>query len=117
MSKKASSPAAASAAENKSSAAKYAVGIDLGTTNSVIAYTSLEPNEGERRVELLPIPQVTAAATVEPRPMLPSFFYTAPEAEGKTGAYDLPWASKRDFAVGELARKQAADAPTRTVSA
>jgi molecular chaperone DnaK (HSP70) len=114
MSKKVST---APAAVNTASAAKYAIGIDLGTTNSVVAYTALEPNEGARKVELLPIPQIVAAATVEQRSMLPSFFYIAPEAEGKTGAYDLPWASKRDFAVGEFSRKQAADAPTRTVAA
>lgn len=116
MSAKSSSPSTPSAAA-AAPPAKYAVGIDLGTTNSVIAYMALDADAAEKRIELLPIPQIVAAATAEARPMLPSFYYTAPEAEGKTGAYDLPWAQKRDFAVGELARKQAAEAPTRTVVA
>src|SRR5207249_343740 len=70
--------------------------------------------QDEKRIELLPIPQIVAAATVEPRPALPSFLYVASEGEA-TGAYDLPWAQGRDFAVGEFCRKQAAEVPTRTV--
>ena len=33
------------------------------------------------------------------------------------GSLDLPWAEGRDFAVGELARRQAAEVPDRTVGA
>src|SRR5205823_12531444 len=65
----------------------------------------------------LPIPQIVAAATVEGRQALPSFLYLASEQESATKAYDLPWAAKRDFVVGEFARRQAADVPTRTVAA
>src|SRR5205823_362407 len=65
----------------------------------------------------LPIPQIVAAATVEGRQALPSFLYLASEQESATKAYDLPWAAKRDFAVGEFARKQSADVPARTVAA
>jgi molecular chaperone DnaK (HSP70) len=96
----------------------YAIGIDLGTTNSVVAYTRLDAGEKEaRRVELLPIPQITAPSTVESRAALPSFLYLASAHEGSAGSYDLPWAAKRHFAVGELARRQSADAPMRTVAA
>ena len=96
-------------------AAKYVLGIDLGTTNNVLAYTSLE--EEEPRIELLPIPQLVAAGTVESHTALPSFTYLASEHEAAGGAYDLPWQSGRDFAVGELARLQAAEVPDRTVGA
>src|SRR5579862_604951 len=92
--------------------AKYAVGIDLGTTNSALAYANLE-QEG-KPVELLPIPQIVAPGTLEPRPLLPSFLYLAPSQEA--GAYNLPWAENRDYATGEFARGQGADAPTRTVA-
>jgi len=95
--------------------AKYIVGIDLGTTNSVLAYAGLDADVPQ--VDLLAIPQLVAAGTVEPRTMLPSFLYLASEHEVGAGAYDLPWANKRDFAVGELARRQAADVPDRTVGA
>ena len=91
----------------------YSVGIDLGTTNSVVAYTPL--SDAKAQVELLEVPQLTSAATVENRPMLPSFLYLAPEAE--RGGCDLPWAAGRDYAVGEMARRQAAAVPTRTVAA
>ena len=91
----------------------YSVGIDLGTTNSVVAYVPLDDEKAP--VRLLEIPQLTSAATVENRAMLPSFMYVAPEAE--RGSYDLPWATGREFAVGEWARLQAASVPTRTVAA
>jgi molecular chaperone DnaK (HSP70) len=95
--------------------AKYAVGIDLGTTNSVVAFASLDANAP--RVELLPIAQLVAAGTVESRTALPSFVYLAGEHERGGGAYDLPGRSGREFCVGELARRQAADVPDRTVGA
>ena len=95
--------------------AKYVLGIDLGTTNSVLAYV---PLEGENpQVELLSIPQLVAAGALESRSLLPSFLYLANEHEARSGAYDLPWAKGRDFAVGEFARRQGAEVPHRTVSA
>lgn len=93
--------------------AKYVIGIDLGTTNSVLAYAPL--NEESPRVQLLEIPQLVAPGTVEARLALPSFIYLASSHETGGGAYDLPWAGGRDFAVGELARRQSADVPDRTV--
>ncbi len=96
-------------------AARYVIGIDLGTTNSVLAYAPLGVDTAE--VAILPIPQLTAASTVESRTLLPSFLYLAANHERDSKSYDLPWAAGRDFAVGELARKQAADVPTRTVVA
>jgi molecular chaperone DnaK (HSP70) len=96
-------------------AAQYAIGIDLGTTNSVVAYTNL--GEENAPVELLPLPQLVAPATVESRNVLPSFLYLGTEQEAASGALDLPWERGRDYAAGALAQKQAADVPTRTVAA
>ncbi len=93
----------------------YVIGIDLGTTNSVLACTPLDADAP--RVELLAIPQLTATATVESRTMLPSFLYLAAGHETTGGALDLPWAKGRQFAVGELARRQGAEMPDRTVAA
>lgn len=95
--------------------AKYVIGIDLGTTNSALAYAAL--GNDSPRIELLPIPQLVAAATIESRTILPSFVYLAGEHESGGGAHDLPWASGRDFAVGEFARRQAAEVPDRTIGA
>jgi hypothetical protein len=94
---------------------KYIVGIDLGTTNSVLAYAAL--GREEPRVELLPIPQLVSAGSVETRTALASFAYLASEHELGGGAYDLPWQSGRDYAVGELARARGAEVPDRTVGA
>lgn len=95
--------------------ARYALGFDLGTTNSLIAYAPLEA-EGPA-VEVLAAPQLVAAATVEARPVLPSFMYLASPHETGAGALDLPWAAGQPFAVGEYARRQAAQVPDRTVGA
>jgi molecular chaperone DnaK (HSP70) len=95
--------------------AKYVVGVDLGTTNSVVAYASL--GEEQPRVELLAVPQLVAVGTIESRTMLPSFLYLANPHEAKGGGFDVPWDSGRQYAVGELARRQAAEVPDRTVGA
>lgn len=92
---------------------KYVIGIDLGTTNSVLAYAPL----GEQsHVEVLQVPQLVAAGTVESHSMLPSFLYLGTDQEAKSGNFNLPWVKKAATAVGELARKQAAEVPTRTVT-
>lgn len=93
----------------------YVLGIDLGTTNSVLAYAPLQGDQPT--IELLPIPQLVAPGTVESRTVLPSFLYLAHEHEAKAGAYDLLKQKKRNFAVGELARRQAAEMPDRTIGA
>lgn len=95
--------------------AKYAIGIDLGTTNSALAWCSLETEEP--KVALLSVPQIVAPATVEERTLLPSFLYLGTEADAKAKSFDLLWEKKRDFAAGEFARRQAAEVPTRTVAA
>jgi len=95
--------------------ATYAIGIDLGTTNSVIAYTRLDQDAAQPQV--LSVPQLVAPATVEARLQLPSFLYLSSEHEADTGNYDLPWQQDGQDAVGELARQQAAAMPMRTVAA
>jgi hypothetical protein len=95
--------------------AQYVIGIDLGTTNSVLAFAPLGGDEP--RLELLPIPQLVAAGTTESRTALPSFLYLASPHETAGRAFDLPWAAGNQFAVGEFARRQAAEMPDRTVAA
>lgn len=94
--------------------AKYVLGIDLGTTNSVVAYAPLDADEVA--IELLSVPQLVSAKTVESQTPLPSFLYLATDEEAGKKIYDLDWAKKRDFAVGEAARRQSAEIPDRTVS-
>ncbi len=97
---------------------KYTIGIDLGTTNSVLAYCELsEQDDVQPNIRLLKIPQLVAANTIEYRPSLASFTYLANEAEASGGAFDLPWSENPSFATGELARTRGAEAPDRTVGA
>ena len=95
--------------------ATYGIGIDLGTTNSVIAYTRLD--QADAQPQVLSVPQLVGPATVESRFHLPSFLYLGSAHEADTGTYDLPWQLGGHDAVGELARQQAADMPMRTVAA
>jgi hypothetical protein len=95
--------------------AKYVLGIDLGTTNCVLAYVALDSKSPQ--VELLEIPQLVAANTVESRATLPSFLYVAPDHEAASGTLGLPWNRDMPFAVGEYARRRGAEMPDRTVAA
>lgn len=93
--------------------AKYVVGIDLGTTNSVVSYASLE--DETPKVELLQIPQLVDEHTVESHSSLASFcFLNSGEPKGEL---DLPWANERGFCVGEFARRRSAEQAERTISA
>lgn len=95
--------------------AKYIIGIDLGTTNSVLAYAPL--GEDQASVTLMSIPQLVSAGTIESRDSLPSFAYLANEAEVSEGSLDLDWQEGSSYAVGEMARVRGGEAPDRTVGA
>ena len=75
------------------------VGIDLGTTNSAVAF--IDEREAETEfppVHIQPIPQYVRAGTIEPRRTLPSFLFLG----------------DRQY-VGLYAREQGALVPTRLV--
>lgn len=95
--------------------ARYVIGIDLGTTNSVVAFAETEAPEAT--VCLLRIPQLVAASTIEERDSLPSFLYLGDERDQARGHLKMPWSEESDHAVGEFARSQSADLPDRTVTA
>jgi molecular chaperone DnaK (HSP70) len=97
------------------SRARFVIGIDLGTTNSTLAY--VDTAEGDAApIRQLEIPQVVAAGETAPRPTLPSFLYLPGAGEQPSGAMRLPWAPDRDYAIGEFARSFGSLAPTRLVS-
>src|SRR5579863_2706639 len=75
------------------------IGIDLGTTNSALAYvaeTAGSPDYPE--IKVLEIPQYVAPAQIEPRRTLPSFLFLGDQTY-----------------VGAYAREQGALVPTKTV--
>lgn len=95
--------------------ARYVLGIDLGTTNCVLAYAPLDAAPIE--LAELHVVQLVDAGTQERRTTLPAFTYLATDQEARSGALDLPWARHPSFTVGEHARRQAAASPQRTIGA
>jgi hypothetical protein len=97
---------------------RYLIGIDLGTTNSALAYVDLEtrPRAGSPPIQPFPIPQLTAPGEVQPRALLPSFLYLPGPHDLPTGAVAVPWDARRDYAVGEFARNHGARVPGRLVT-
>ena len=85
---------------------QYIIGIDLGTTHSVLAYTAAQTPEGEEpRIEVFPIPQVINSEEITAQPLLPSFLFLPGPHDAPPGALALPWNPKADLAVGEFARR------------
>jgi molecular chaperone DnaK (HSP70) len=86
--------------------ARYVVGIDLGTTNTVVAFAALSAPRGP--VEVLELPQLVSVASTARRPLLPSLVYAPLEAEQITDPWgDPPWVK------GELARTRGIEVPGR----
>ena len=98
---------------------RYIVGIDLGTTNSAVAYVDLTAEDGgdsRRSIEHFAIPQLIDQAQIGLRSVLPSFLYLPGEHELPAGSSALPWDPNRRSIVGEYARTQGARVPARLVS-
>ncbi|MGI4846923.1 MAG: Hsp70 family protein, partial [Janthinobacterium lividum] len=98
------------------STARYAIGIDLGTTHSALSWTDLEAGDDHPSHGVLEIPQLTAPGSVEERPLLPSFLYLPHADELAPGELALPWPGEPTQIVGELARSRGASTPIRLVS-
>ncbi len=97
--------------------ARFSIGIDLGTTNSALAWVDLHRSDGENIVSgMLDIPQLTGPGVVESLPLLPSFLYIPHQDELAVGELALPWKSKPDYVVGEFARMRGATTPIRLLS-
>jgi hypothetical protein len=97
-------------------AAKYIVGIDLGTTNSALARCDAADAEEESRIEVRSIPQLVNPSEVAEPTLLPSFLYIPGEFDFPKGSLALPWEPESKFVIGELARKRGAESPNRLVA-
>ena len=99
------------------SEAKYIVGIDLGTSNSILAYTAAETDARETaEIRVLEIPQLVGPGAVAGQKMLPSFVYLPGENDIALDALKLPWHDDVQQVVGELARNRGAEIPQRLIS-
>ena len=96
---------------------RYIIGVDLGTTNSAVAYVDLAGRtSGAPTVERFEIPQLVAPGELGRAPTLPSFLYLPGPHDLPEGGLTLPWDATRDYAVGVMARAQGARVPGRLVS-
>jgi len=97
---------------------RYVVGIDLGTTNTALAYSdsSAIPSDQPGPITSLAIPQIVAVNDASERPLLPSFLYLPSAKEFPAGAFELPWKSPPDRVTGVFAREHGAKVPGRLVN-
>lgn len=101
---------------------RFTVGIDLGTTNTVLAYqTTAAPGA----TQVFAIEQLVSPGEVQTLPLLPSVRYHAAAGELAPGELQLPWRSPAEttgapdngvVVLGQLARKLGAQVPGRLVS-
>jgi molecular chaperone DnaK (HSP70) len=97
---------------------RFLIGIDLGTTNSALAYLDLNRYSPGGPVQIKPfgIPQTVAIGEVKERSLLPSFLYLPGAHDLPPGATALPWDPQRSYAVGEFARNHGGKVPGRLVN-
>ena len=94
--------------------ARYIIGIDLGTTNTAVAY--VDTRSAKQSVTVFGVQQLIAPGEVAARSQLPSFVYSAGEHDLTPSQTALPWDTRRRRVVGELARNQGARMPSRMVA-
>jgi hypothetical protein len=95
---------------------RYIIGIDLGTTNSVLSFLDSSVDEQSERIEVQSIPQLINPGEMADASLLPSFLYIPGEMDFPQGSLALPWDRKAQIVVGELARKRGAENPLRLVA-
>jgi molecular chaperone DnaK (HSP70) len=98
---------------------RFVVGIDLGTTNSVLAYVDTAAPGADPEapaLAVLPVPQLVKAGEVAARDRLPSFLYLPAPKEFPDGSLELPWGGGSNRIAGEMARGRGAEVPGRVVA-
>ena len=96
---------------------RYLIGIDLGTTNSVVAYIDSQDGvDAGSAIHVFQVPQLVGHGEVRALPALPSFLYFPTEDELSAGAVSATWDEDPPMVTGVLARDQGALVPSRQVS-
>ena len=100
----------------------YLVGIDLGTTNTVVAFCPLSDNLLDSPISIFEIDQLVGPGEVARRPVLPSFRYHPAEKQVTSGDLTLPWGDKvlsgdiPQVIIGEWAKTLSTQTEGRHVS-
>jgi hypothetical protein len=98
---------------------KYVIGIDLGTTNSALAYAEIRPDADPfdtPEVRLMDIPQLVNPGEVRDEPLLPSSLYVPGATDFPAGSLALPWDAESPFVTGRLAQKRGVENAGRLVA-
>ena len=95
---------------------RFVVGIDLGTTNSAVAWRDTSDPDETARVTPLEIPQLVNPNEVAGQSLLPSFLYVPGPGDFPAGSTALPWSADPRYVVGELARRRGVENPLRLVA-
>ena len=100
--------------QSEQPAARYLIGIDLGTTNSALAYVDTDAKAWV--VRDFAVPQLVAPGQVEGRAILPSCHYQPAAGEVDRALLRLPWSGEAPgYVVGGMALDFGAEAPGRMV--
>lgn len=96
---------------------RYLVGIDLGTTHTVVAYADGGAG-ADASIRIFPIEQSIAAGEVAARELLPSVRYHPADGELDAAATQLPWSNgpATEAVLGEFARALGAKSQGRLVT-
>ncbi len=95
----------------KTNKPQFLVGIDLGTTHTVVAYA---PVSNTQNIQLFPIEQLVDVGQVAARPLLPSVRYHPADAE--IAADNLAFTANDNAILGEAARVLGAKTKGRFVT-
>ena len=98
----------------------YLIGIDLGTTNTVVAYADMKKPLSSDNCQIFEIEQLVAPGKVAKRRQLPSFRYHPAKGELSENDLLLPWTEKLPnelprVVIGEWARELGAKVDGRQV--
>src|SRR3954454_23432781 len=95
---------------------QFIVGIDLGTTNSALAWAA-QVAEGEgQQVQIFPIPQLVNPGETAAVELLPSSLYIPGPGEFVEGALALPWNDRPEYVTGSLAWNRGVENASRLVN-
>lgn len=103
---------------------RFVVGIDLGTSNTAVAFAPLSGlGNGQPAIEAFEINQLIRPGDLQNHALLPSAYYIPAEFEIQSSDLELPWTSdseastplKPPYIVGKAARRLGAKTPIRLI--
>jgi molecular chaperone DnaK (HSP70) len=93
---------------------RFSLGIDLGTTNSAIAFTDLDSDQAE----VVEVTQILGPNQIGEKPTLPSALYIPHPNEFPENSFPLPWEDDIGDAtiIGHFAREHGVLIPDRLIT-